>query len=495
MMRTFLLIALSVQIVQLGVVNSSAPASAPATPTLVQHVSSARENTSGSVNGELSGAPTITFTLPNATLSGNCLVLLYNHNSAVSTSSVTTSAGDTLTAGPALTSGSYETESYYGIATAGSTNVKVLMSADSSSALDAGGTLSEFYNTSCTTDVTGSNATTAKSVSLTTTLANDLIWEGSVAQSATATATSPLATSITRGSGYTMLSANNWSGIMAQFQVISGTGSQTAAFTSSDSTSWNTLAIALKASSTGTAPSGTAMRIKRLMSENYGLGGSSSVTHTMNIPCDGNLIVGAWTSASVTITSSTTSSPSNTWTVETSGTSSGDNPINNNTSGAYSQIFWAANASCSNTATVSPVYSGSDTGGYNGYNLLVVLDIVNANTSQSGHVTASSNSNNTSGTSLTSSSVTPAVANGVVVNVWTIYDGTMTAVNTGAMAAAATNNKNTDSSGGGMASQLNQDDPRAVAYNSGTSSFSFIYTYQTTGQAGQSNNVMVWFHP
>lgn len=492
MMRTFLLVALSVQIVQLGVVNSSAPASAPATPTLVQHVSSARENTSTSVGGQLSGAPTITFTLPNATLSGNCLVLLYNHNSAVSTSSVTTSAGDTLTAGPALTSGSYETESYYGIATAGSTNVKVLMSANSSSALDAGGTLSEFYNTSCTTDVTGSNATTAKSVSLTTTLANDLVWEGSVAQSATATATSPLDTSITRGSGYTMLSANNWSGIMAQFQVISGTGSQTAAFTSSDSTSWNTLAIALKASSTGTAPSGTAMRIKRLMSENYGLGSNSSTTHTMQIPCDGNLIVGAWTSATVSITSSTTSSPSNTWTTETSGTSSGDNPISNTTSGAYSQIFWAANASCSNTATVTPTFNTTDT---QGYDFLVILDIVNANTSQSGHITASSNSNNTSGTSLTSNSVTPSVANGVMVNVWTIYDGTMTAVNTGAMAAAATNNKNTDSSSGGTASQLNQDDPRAVAYNSGTSSFSFIYTYQTTGQAGQSNNVMVWFHP
>ena len=64
------------------------------TPALVQHISSGRDNTIGYNN------PTFKFFLPNPTLAGNCLILRFEHNNEITTSSVKTDKGDTFSTGP-----------------------------------------------------------------------------------------------------------------------------------------------------------------------------------------------------------------------------------------------------------------------------------------------------------------------------------------------------------------------------------------------------------
>src|SRR5580658_1967075 len=74
------------------------------TPTLVQHISSGRDNTTGY------SSPTFKFFLPNPTLPGNCLILRFEHDDALTTSGATTDKGDTFSAGPSIDSGGHASE-------------------------------------------------------------------------------------------------------------------------------------------------------------------------------------------------------------------------------------------------------------------------------------------------------------------------------------------------------------------------------------------------
>src|SRR5580704_17444929 len=77
------------------------------TPTLVQHISSGRDNTTGY------SSPTYRFYLPNPTLPGNCLILRFEHDSALTTSSVKTDKGNAFSSGPNIETGGHVLESYY----------------------------------------------------------------------------------------------------------------------------------------------------------------------------------------------------------------------------------------------------------------------------------------------------------------------------------------------------------------------------------------------
>ena len=90
------------------------------TPTLVQHISSGRDNTEGYSN------PTFKFFLPNPTLPGNCLILRFDHDSALTTSSVQTDKGDTFSLGPSVDNGGHVLQSYYVAASTGSQIISVV---------------------------------------------------------------------------------------------------------------------------------------------------------------------------------------------------------------------------------------------------------------------------------------------------------------------------------------------------------------------------------
>ena len=230
-------------------------------------------------------------------------------------------------------------QSYYVAASTGSQVITVATAGSvESNANGASGDLSEFYNTSCVVDVSGSSS--SRSVTLSPTTANDLVWQSGDDTSSF----SPSTTSMTVGSGFTMLQGNVSQGTFAQYKTGASTGSQAAFFQTSDSDSWESVAMAFKSALTGTAPPSTGIRVVNMYGEIFGNG-----THTMYVPCSGNLLVGMWSSPNVIITS-VSSTPSGTWSKGASVNSSGS---------VTAQIFYGQGMTCNSTLTITPTYSGS----------------------------------------------------------------------------------------------------------------------------------------
>jgi len=418
-------------------------------PTLVQHISSGRDNTSGY------SSPTYRFFLPNPTLPGNCLILRFEHISALTTSSVKTDKGDTFSLGPSINSGGHATESYYVAASTGSQIISVVTSGTIGGPEDeASGDLSEFYNTSCVADASGSSS--SRNITLSTTTANDLIWESG---DDTSTLT-PTTTSMTVGSGYTMLHGNTSQGTFAQYQTGAATGSQTVSFQTSDSDSWQSVAIAFKSALTGTAPPSTGIRIVNMYGEIFG-----NNTHTMYVPCSGNLLIGMWSSPLVTV-SAVSSSPSGTWSQGAS--------IRDNAGSGIAQIFYGQGMNCNSTLTMTPTYSGPSSGGLN---FLVMLDVAGANASAH-DVDKTNTGDQTSGSTLTTATITPTTANGLVLDASSQWGCTDISASPGIYAGIATNSANSDvcAPTNTTNSTLNEDNNLALYYNSSTATVSFTYT-------------------
>ncbi len=418
------------------------------TPTLVQHISSGRDNTTGYTN------PTFRFFLPNPTLPGNCLILRFEHDSALTTSSITTDKGDTFSAGPSLSNGGHALESYYVAASTGSQIISVVTAGSLGSDIDeVSGDVSEFYNTSCVADASGSSP--SRSITLNPTTANDLIW-----QSGTDTSTlTPAITSMTVGPGYTMLHGNTSQGTFAQYQASASIGTQTVSFETSDNDAWQSVAIAFTSAPTGTAPPTNGIRVVNMYGEIFG-----DSTHTMYVPCSGNLLIGMWSSPAVTI-SGINSSPSGMW---SSGASVND-PV-----GLISQIFYGQGMTCNSTLTMTPAYSDVGSGGLN---FLVMLDVTGANASAH-DVDVTNSGDQTFGSTLTTDTVTPTTASGLIVDATAWWGCTAISASPGLFAGIATNsgNSNVCPPTNTTSSTLNEDNGLALYYNPTTAPVTFIYT-------------------
>jgi hypothetical protein len=418
------------------------------TPTLVQHISSGRDNTSGYSN------PTYRFFLPNPTLPGNCLVLRFEHDSELTTSSVKTDKGNTFSSGPSVNSSGHVVESYYVAPSTGSQIISVVTAGSVESNVDGvSGDLSEFYNTSCVVDASGSSS--SRSITLSPTAANDLIW-----QSGDDTSTlTPSTTTMTVGSGYSMLQGNVSQGTFAQYKTGASTGSQTVSFQTSDSDSWQSVAIALKSALTGTAPPSSGIRVVNMYGEIFG-----NSTHTMYVPCSGNLLVGMWSSPAVTI-ASVSSSPSGTWSKGASSTYS---------EALYAQVFYGQGMNCNSTLTMTPAYSGASSGGLN---FLVLMDVAGA--SSSAHdVDVTNSGDQTSGSTLSTDTITPTTANGLVVDSTGWWGCTAISASPGLYAGIATNSGNSNLCAPSQTTPatLNEDNGIAFYYNPAAAPVKFVYT-------------------
>ena len=425
------------------------------TPALVQHISSGRDNTTGY------SSPTYRFFLPNPTLPGNCLILRFEHDSSLTTSGVQTDKGDTFSPGPSINSGGHVVQSYYVAASTGSQIISVVTTGSVGPNTDeAGGDLSEFYNTSCVVDASGSSS--SRSVTLSPTAANDLIW-----QSGDDTSTlSPTTTSMTVGSGYTMLQGNTSQGTFAQYKTGASSGSQSVSFQTSDSDSWQSVAIAFKSALSGTAPPSSGIRVVNMYGEIFG-----NNTHTMYVPCSGNLLIGMWSSPAVTITGAS-SIPSGTW-------SQGASSVRS--SGEIAQIFYGQGMNCNSTLTMTPTYSVQGSGGLN---FLVLMDVAGA--SASAHDIDQTNvGDQTSGSTLATDTITPTTANGLIVDSTAWWGCTAISASPGLYAGVATNsgNSNVCPPSQTTASTLNEDNGLAFYYNPNTAPVTFTYT--DTGPVSQ----------
>ena len=418
---------------------------------MVQHVSSGRDNTAVT-------APTYTIVLPNPTLSGNCLVLRLEHDGVMTTSSVKTGLGSgiSFSAGPTETASGQDVESYYVQPTVGTSSVTIVttgFSSQNSASFD----LTEFAGTACT--VRSSTASATKSVSLTSVVSGDIVWMASTDVSSL----TPTITAMHSAVNFSTMTENVSQGTFSEY-AVGVSGSVSAAFTSSDSDSWNSVAIDFTSGSGGTLPASTGIRIINMYGEAYG-----KTTHTMQVPCQGNLLIGMWSSGATNL-SALSSSPSNTWSL--------GNSTNTSNGEEYAQVFYAANPTCSGSLTLSPTYGGTDT---LGYNFLVMFDVTGAATSPH-DVDADNSGDQTSEGVLTTNTMTPTTANGLVLDSVIWYQNTVTSVSPGSYAGIALNNKNNNVGGATVPSTLNEDDGRGMYYNPNTSQFS--WSYSQTGSAG-----------
>ena len=381
-----------------------------ATPTVVQHVSTASNTTVIDLNGIAphTGSP-FKLPLPNLTLAGNALVLdLSATYSAGRTISVTDDKGNvwqqkniTHNAGNTVISAQF-----VAVGIAASTS---LLTVTFDAAVVATFDITE-YNNVTGVDVVGALATssgTVNSGSFTPTSTGDLIhtygcdttdWNGS----------SYAITSIAPGSGFKLLSSNLYQGTFVENQQVTGAVAITPSATiTGGSAVWNCLSLALVAAATGATDS-RAMRVVGVKSYLQ-----NRPTVATELPCVGNLLL-LTTSfpSSIVNVSGVTDNQGNTWQKAT---------VAN-----FPQVWYCVNATPSNTLKVSMTLTAGASNSSGGLmTTFVFYDCVGAAAasfdSVAGIVTqAVTNQNNTP---ITLPTISPSTPNGIVFAVMGNYYG------------------------------------------------------------------------
>jgi hypothetical protein len=294
----------------------------------------------------------LTMQLPNPTRAGNCLILGIQFNSAGSVTSVTDDKGNNWITGPTTTNVSYSKRMnlYYVLnATSGTKTIRVNFSGLSNRNAYPQGVVSEFYNVATANAFDGSaaSATSRTAGVITTTAPGDLIYEWGASLSSSNTNGGAFnGTSISAGTGFTLLSADLQVGSSDQYKIQPTAGTITPTFSASGTAIWGSLAIALKSAAAGTPPP-PGMRIIHLQHTLLQAVRAQNRPDPiiMQFPSSGNLLVGLFNSAGPQMNSITDNS-GNTWSLPSS--------LNYlDTHGVVrAQIAYAANA------TTSPNLSG-----------------------------------------------------------------------------------------------------------------------------------------
>jgi hypothetical protein len=405
-------------------------------PTLVQHVTCPNSGGMGSGAGDhTSPTPSYICPLAEPTQSGNALVLgFFSDNSGNPTWTISDDKSNTWTLAQSTTDTNGNIIAvYYALNVAAGTRMITVKNSGGT-----GGYLavseSEYYNvaTSSALDTqncnAGSSSTAITAGSITPETSGDLLWQYA------ATTTAAAVSSFVAGSQSNITWALNGTDILTgdatQAGVYDSTSAINPTFTSTGkSQTFDSCVIALKAASAGNAPTQSFRILHTLHAQ---LPPSGSSPFTVQMPTSGNLIVVSFISGGTTI-SNMISSPSNTW------SSTGSAVILDNTA---SQIYYAGNATTSNTMTLTFTLAGGIIG-----STFMIYDFTGAATSpfdvdsggQSGDA-----SNIVKTLTTCSNCLTPTVANDVILGNFGQEWCTATAIDTpsGALFDAATDNGN-----------------------------------------------------
>lgn len=325
-------------------------------PTLVQHATCPDSRNTGN---QQSSTPVYTCPLPEPAQGGNAIIVgVKSYNTGTFT--VTDDKGNSY--GAAKVSVVDNNSAYVAIYVAlnVATGTRTISFNQSSVNADfAEVTVSEFYNlaTSSAMDVshcngnTGSSGTSITAGSITPTVSGDLLWQYAVNTGAGGSSPNSVS-SFTVGSQsavpWKLLGTSLHDGNAVQAGVYNTTAAINPTFSSASSEQWTSCVVALKAANAGSPPS-SAFRIIHMLHEQVHSGASSPVT--IEFPSSGNLVIASDASGATAI-SSITSVPSNTW--SSTGAMAGSAA---NTAG--SQIYYAGNATTSNSLTLTVNLSGT----------------------------------------------------------------------------------------------------------------------------------------
>ena len=431
------------------------------TPALVQTIATGREQTPTGYYGSSPYILNFYHLGPKltGTLAGNCLAIVTENDTGLTIATPTDDKGNIWHRGPDAVniSEGQEVTGWYTTPATGTQHIQIPFTGSSTQTAVSVNAL-EFTNSNCTLDTSGGG--TGQSVALSTTT-TDMLWEVGVDDSSL----DPMLTSITAGSGFTLLTANREAGLVSQWEPSVAPGSHTCSFATSGSDTWQSVCMAFQIAPGGTAPTG--MYIAHAAGE--WLGEVGTKPHTMQFPSQGNLIVGVLDDYQTKF-SAVSDSNGNTWNLGTSALNSGSS----------TQILYAANAAASPTLTISPTYNETEN---QGLNFVQWFDIVGAATSP--YDTAHGTTGTAGGATLTTDTITPSGAGELVFNVTSVYYGTGIGMSTpGALYSYAWDTWDDDaphspSSWNGCAtapSHLQDDSPRAVMFSTGNTAITFTYS-------------------
>ena len=203
---------------------------------------------------------TLAINLPNPAGGGNALILGVQFKSSGSIASVSDNKGNTWVAGPTVVNTTYAQQMslYYCLnAIAGTQNIKITFNGLQSTSGFPQAVVSEFYNvaTAGAFDGSGASSNSLTPGTVTTMASGDLIYHWGIDFSDTNSNGGAFnGTSITGGSGFTLLSADLQVGSADQFLVQPSAGAIVPNFTVSGSAVWGSVALALKGARAGTPP-------------------------------------------------------------------------------------------------------------------------------------------------------------------------------------------------------------------------------------------------
>lgn len=342
--------------------------------------------------------------------------------------------------------------------------------------------VAEFANVATATSVDGGTSSTGSgtgtavsSAAITTTVDGDLVIQVGWQDSGSTTTTS-----FTPGASWTRLvsdiSQSNLiiGAAFAQYIVQSTHGSITPSFTMAPSAHFDTAAIAFKAASAGTIPTG--MLIRHIFHAQ--IPGSSASPLSITFPTTGNLIVAATIFIPACNVTAITDSKSNTWSF--AGASFGNSGSGN------LRFGYAANATPDTAMIITVTFTGTNTSG----DTIVFYDIEGANTSPfdstAGNPTASGTDAGTGSHTISTASITPSTADGFCFSMIGVTNpAPINAVSPGQL-VSATSTPETSSG------DMDENNGWGVEANSTTSARTYVYT-DPISSAGQWAAMAVHF--
>lgn len=411
------------------------------------------------------------------------MILGIQFQNAVAVSSITDNRNNTWVAGPTtVNSNTSQQMSLYYVLNARASTQNIVVHFTGSTTVNASpqAVISEFDNvaTISALDGSSSNPNSRTAGTITPTGSGDLIYHWGVDFSDTnSNGGNYNGSSISAGSGFTLLSADLQVGSADQYAVQTDSGAITPTFSASGSATWGSLALALKSSTAGTPPAAGIHIVHiqhTLLAATRSQGRSTPIA--MQFPSSGNLLVGLYTSPDVTITK-VTDNQGNLWSAPTSAL----------TLGTVAQIVYAASASTSLSLGSINVSLNGTTSGDITFDL---YDVAGAAENPFDKATTALG-NQIGGSNLTTVSLTPATANGLVLTVCAIdFHSINGIVGAGEVLDSVVNgfDDNDPSNGGTDTSTLDEDNGYAHIYNTTTSPVTFVYTYTNP----QNGGVQLW---